>query len=304
MAAYRTPPPDLTPFSRVLLHEYFMGLLLAQILIRLLLAGALSLALGYALMLAVSVWFVARGISTLSPGLNRIRLLWNIVVMNLAFSSIRLVVPALGMHPRDSLLAGMDRLLLGGDPCLWLESFFTPALTEIMSLGYMLFIVFLFFTFIYYGLKADLNTLRLFCQGLFTLYGLGISGYTIIPAEGPHVYLAAHYSQPIDGGLFTTLNKAMVTAGSARFDVFPSLHVGVGLYLLLFYRHHSRRLFQWYLLPFMLLTVSTIYLRYHYFFDLLCGATLCIFSWVLARQVETMTAVRPLSPVPPDGEHP
>lgn len=276
----------MIPFSRVLLHEYFMGMLLLQVLVRLICSGAVELSLLYLLMLLSSAWLVRKGMKTLSPRINRIRLLWNIVVMNLAFSSVREVVPALGLASRDKLLAGIDHLLLGGDPGLWMEQFQSPLLTEIMSIGYMLFIVFLFFSFLYYGLSADLQTLRLFCMGLFTLYGLGISGYTIVPAEGPYVYFPAQYAKPMEGYLFTAINKAMVSAGSARFDVFPSLHVGVGLYLLLFFRQHSILLFRWYLLPSILLTISTIYLHYHYFFDLLCGAALCIFCIALANYVQ------------------
>ncbi len=264
-----------------MLHEYFMGLLLTHILIRLIICKSETLALGYVLCIAIGIFLIRKGMKTLSPRINRIRLLYNIVVMNLAFSSIRFVIPALGLTPRDQLLADMDLMLLGMDPCLWMERFVTPGLTELMSFGYMLFIVFLFFSFIYYGFFAELKTLRLFCLGLFTLYGLGISGYTIIPAEGPHVYLAAHYSKPLEGYLFTALNMAMVKAGSARFDVFPSLHVGVGLYLLIFYKRHSRLLFRVYLAPFILLAVSTIYLRYHYFTDILIGAALCIFCIML-----------------------
>ena len=80
----------------------------------------------------------------------------------------------------------------------------------------------------------------------------------------------------MEGYLFTNLNHTMVVAGSSGFDVFPSLHVGVGLFMLLFFRRFDRTIWRIYLIPFVLLVISTIYLRYHYLIDLLCGAALCL----------------------------
>lgn len=268
---------DMTPFRRVFVHEICMCLMLGQILLRLVIGSRAYFWIGaYVLVLAVYAWFIARGRRTLAPRINRFRLLWNVVAMNFAFTSIRYVVPALGLQAMDSRLAAIDMRIFGGDLSVMAQQLYSKPLTEIMSLGYMLFIVFLFFCFVYYGAKADLPKLLAFCSGLFVLYAFGITGYTLVPAQGPWVYYADVLTTPVEGYLFTYLNSAMVAAGSAGFDVFPSLHVGVGLYMLLFFWRYDRALQRIYFIPFVLLVLSTIYLRYHYFIDLVCGATLCL----------------------------
>lgn len=275
--ADRIAPPC---FERVLLHEWCMMLMMAQFLVRLAVAGAGTTALMplYAAMLAVYGGLIRAGQRTRSPLLNRLRLASNILVMNICFQSIRDIIPALGREPLDAFLARIDRFLVGGDLSLMVQPLYHPWLTEIMSLGYMLFIAFLTLSFLYYPLKADLGKLLRFCLPLFTIYAAGLIGYSLVPAQGPFVLFAGDYSRELEGYLLTRWNEAMVAKGSAVYDVFPSLHVGVGLFLLLFYRKEDPALFRVYLIPFVLLVLSTLYLRYHYLIDLIAGAVLTVAS--------------------------
>jgi len=289
---------EMAPFKTLIIHELFMGLLQVQIMLRLITyTREYGWIAAYVLVFTIFCALISCGIKSLSPRTNRFRLLWNIVVMNFAFTSIRYVVPALGSRIRDDLLVAIDKLLIGGDLSIMAQQLYSKPLTELMSLGYMLFIVFLIFSFFYYGITAELFKLRAFCVGLFTLYAFGITGYTIIPAQGPLVYLADYLTVPVEGYFFTWLNEAMVKAGSAGYDVFPSLHVGVGLYLLLFFSRFDRGIWRAYLIPFVLLVISTIYLRYHYCIDLICGMLLSLAcfhlspGFALNRQVETNQTV-------------
>jgi membrane-associated phospholipid phosphatase len=66
----------------------------------------------------------------------------------------------------------------------------------------------------------------------------------------------------------------LVTAGSNRVDVFPSLHCAVSGYILGFSFRYQRREFWLLLLPICGLWLATIYLRYHYLVDVLFGLAL------------------------------
>lgn len=278
----RQPAPDY--FGKIFLHEIFMVALFLQITARLLIAGhAWSWILAYLCVFAIYALLIRQGIKTLSPLINRVRLLWNIILMNFAFTSIRYIIPLLGKNPLDSHLAKIDSWIVGKDLSIWAQQIYCKPLTEIMSIGYMLFIVFLFSTFFIYAFKADLNKLCRFCFGIFTLYAFGITGYSIVPAQGPLVYLAGAYSCNLEGYAFTELNRMMVSFGSSGYDVFPSLHAGVGLFLLLFYREHDRSFYYVYMLPFIILVLSTIYLRYHYLIDVLVGLPLAVLCYCIGE---------------------
>src|SRR6185436_20573066 len=112
---------------------------------------------------------------------------------------------------------------------------------------------------------------RAFLVGLFTVYGIGFLGYSFVPAWGPWIAMKSAFSVPLDGFAVTSLNTTIVTLGSNGVDVFPSLHCAVSSYFLFFDRTHARWRHRLYLVPCIGLWISTIYLRYHYFVDVLAG---------------------------------
>ena len=129
-----------------------------------------------------------------------------------------------------------------------------------------------------------MDLLKKFVIGLFTIYGLGFLGYSFVPAAGPCHALAAQYSVPLTGGWITGWNAAVVAKGSNGVDVFPSLHCAVSCFLLFFDRRHRPWRYRIYLLPCIGLWFSTIYLRYHYLVDVICGFALAAFAlWLASR---------------------
>jgi membrane-associated phospholipid phosphatase len=97
--------------------------------------------------------------------------------------------------------------------------------------------------------------------------------------------MAHEFHVPFNGWHFTQWNAAMVRFGSNGVDVFPSLHCAISSYMLFFDRWHKKWRFRLYALPCVGLWLSTIYLRYHYFIDVLVGFTLsasvlyCVRRW-------------------------
>jgi membrane-associated phospholipid phosphatase len=85
----------------------------------------------------------------------------------------------------------------------------------------------------------------------------------------------------LHGPLLVDWALGAVDRGSNTVDVFPSVHVAASLYLLLFDWQHCRRRFWWVLAPCMVLWWSTVYLRFHYFVDLLAGVAVALVGlWV------------------------
>jgi membrane-associated phospholipid phosphatase len=77
-------------------------------------------------------------------------------------------------------------------------------------------------------------------------------------------------------------------------DVFPSVHLAATLYLLLFDWRHGRRRFWVYLLPCVVLWWSTMYLRFHYFVDLLAGVAVALAGWWVAEKFEASNGHKPM----------
>lgn len=146
--------------------------------------------------------------------------------------------------------------------------------------------------------------LRKFVTGLFTIYGLGFLGYTLLPARGPVYALADQFTVPLHGWWITRANAAIVARGSNGVDVFPSLHCAVSSYFLFFDRRHRPWRFKLYLVPCVGLWISTIYLRYHYGVDVLGGFALSAFALWLTKYyprdavAQTPVATPATNPIP------
>jgi membrane-associated phospholipid phosphatase len=184
-------------------------------------------------------------------------------------------------HPakEDGLLQEIDRAIFGASPCTKLHSVERPFLTDLMSFCYMLFFPYLALA-LTSSLLGDLDRAKRFFAGLFTIYGVGFFGYTLIPAVGPYATMA--FEAPLTGGFLTDLNARLVARGTTGVDVFPSLHCAVSGYLLFFDALTSRRRFWIFLVPVLGLFVSTIYLRYHYAIDVMAGFALAGLALAIA----------------------
>ncbi len=274
------------PSERLLLpHEAIFGafLLITWVRFGLKLGFASSEALLYLAMMAADAGLIA--FCRRQPTRARwiLRLLFHPVALNIVFLHMKSAIPKIVPYRMDGALQHVDGLLVGRNLSLRLEAFIHPAFTEVLSFCYILFFPYLFLSLLWY-FRKDLDTLRAFLVGLFIIYGLGFLGYTLVPAAGPWVAMADQFRVPLTGGLITRWNDHIVRVGSNGVDVFPSLHCAISSYFLFFDRRHTRWRFLLYLAPCLGLWFSTIYLRYHYFIDVLCGFALSALAlWISAR---------------------
>jgi len=202
------------------------------------------------------------------------------------FKEIHEIYFLLGIADQDAFLIGIDRAIFGVDPTVWLASFSSPPLTELLEISYASY----YFIMLAVGVELFLRKDRhRFSYTLFVvLYGFFLSylGYIFVPAVGPrftlHDFSAISSELPglwLTEPIRTVLNAAESIpqenlANAVRFvqrDAFPSGHTQltlISLYLASQYRLRSRYVL--YLFG-SLLIVSTVYLRYHYVIDLFAG---------------------------------
>ncbi len=213
----------------------------------------------------------------------RLRLFYYPLAMNAAYMHMAPVVEKIHRGPLyDALLRSIDTRLIGENLSLRLESVSRALFTEPLSFCYMLFVPYLTLSMLGY-FCGPLPLLKRFYLGLFSIYGIGFLGYTFVPAAGPYIAMTSEFHGPLAGGLFTRLNAAMVSYGSNHVDVFPSLHCAISSYMLFFDRWYKRWRFRACAAPCVGLWISTIYLRYHYFIDVIVGFALAGFALWLAR---------------------
>lgn len=266
-------------------HEWVFGGYLVSLWLRLAFTTGLFArdSLIYLGLIVVNVILVARCLRRES-GLNwRLRLLFYVVAMNVCYAVSRTAVPAVHPTPEDPLLQSIDQALIGTNLSVRLDPMVHPILTEFFSFSYLLFFPNLFIGMIYYFI-GDLELLKKFFAGLFTIYGIGLLGYSLVPALGPYLAMPESFRHPLEGWFLARWNAEIVRMGSNRVDVFPSLHCAVSAFILFFDRRHTPWRFRIYLVPCIGLWISTIYLRYHYFIDVVAGFALAALALWIARR--------------------
>ena len=277
----------------VLPHEWIFGAFLFLTGLRLLVHGGAAgswswLFLGCWLAGVAVIWGTER---KPTPWRWRVRLLYYPASMGISFYAMGEAIPLLGNGKVDALLLDCDRALLGETPAVAWEKWLRPWAEDVAMGCY----VFFFYYLVAGPGRYCLENLRLFRKcivGLFTMYGLAFMGYTVLPAGGP--WRCLNFSTPLHGPWLLDWLLPPVNAGSNALDVFPSVHVSATLFLLLFDWHHARRRFWWYLLPCVVLWFSTLYLRFHYFVDLLGGVVVALAGWWVAKIYDEATRNQPM----------
>ncbi|MCG3192114.1 MAG: hypothetical protein DIJKHBIC_01348 [Thermoanaerobaculia bacterium] len=181
---------------------------------------------------------------------------------------------------KDSLLLEIDRTLFPETPAVLLQRFLDPVLTDVLAVCYFLHLI---LPPILAGLlyRTNKTIFRRFLLSVLVCGVLGAAGYALVPAVGPGVAFPQLFRDRLEGTLHDPLIGMMDAARAPR-DVFPSLHVAISA-IVLWYAGKHRRLLFWTFFPLVLGNwVATLYLRYHYFIDLVAGYLTALLAVVIA----------------------
>ena len=179
-------------------------------------------------------------------------------------------------HTADDTLLRLDRWLWGGASLPeHLLGWERPWLSELLSAGYFLFYFVVLLPAIVFSIRRREPEARAFFTGLTAMYLIGFVGYVLVPAGGPYLAFPGVFPYPVRGGAITAFLAGIVKNGITGMDVFPSLHAGIGVYVLGFFALGGYRRVAALLAPVVAaLVLATVYLRYHYGIDLLWGLAL------------------------------
>lgn len=227
------------------------------------------------------------------------RLWFPVVAIHFTYFWMGGAVPRLGDWRADSALLEIDRLLFG--KCL--AHRIAPAIPawglEILSAAYLSYFP-LWASSLFLAMSRGPAFQRAYFGGFHLIYAIGFTSYALFPAAGPFLWAPLAAECPTgELGFIAALNDRIVRAGCNGIDVFPSLHTGVALFILLSARSTSRRLFAFLLVPCLLIFTATLGLKYHYAADLAAGALLAIAVWWFT--VRKWQGIGKAFPIPSSG---
>jgi membrane-associated phospholipid phosphatase len=213
----------------------------------------------------------------------------------LIYTNLHDTIGFVNPHDVHHYLAALDRTIFGVQPCVWAERLITPARTEAMQLLYLNFFWIAPSTSLALLLRRRWPEFRAATLGIVTCFFLGYALYVAFPAAPPRLVLVYEFTKSLRGypvGFSNLSAQAFALLPVDSRAAFPSLHTAASLVTLVYAWRHLRWWF-WALLPFVLgLWASTIYLRHHYFVDLVAGWLLAPAAVWLAPRVDAWWARR------------
>lgn len=213
-----------------------------------------------------------------SPAVRALRETVPLLACFLIYTNLHDTIGFVNPHDVHHWLVGLDDAIFGVQPCVWAERFITPARTEAMQFLYLNFFWIAPSTSILLLARRRFPEFRAATLGVLTCFFMGYALYVLFPAAPPRLVLVYEFTKSLRGypvGFSNLSAQAFSLLPVDSRAAFPSLHTAASTVALVYAWRHVRPWF-WVLLPFVVgLWASTIYLRHHYFVDLVAG-------WLLA----------------------
>lgn len=182
------------------------------------------------------------------------------------------------------LMYKWDSLIFGVEPTMWMQKIFSPLLTDLMSISYALYFAFPLMIMFFLSLSGRRRAFRCMVLCLTFVFIIGFLCYVLFPCSPPRYFIRDLFNMPHRlTGIFLYNNLQGMWDGFSVIGggAFPSLHVGISSVALIYaykYRHFSKLYYFLWVLYIPLVTslwVSTVYLRHHWFIDIVAG-------WIVA----------------------
>lgn len=171
----------------------------------------------------------------------------------------------------DYHFARFDSILFGFQPSLaFYNSFPYKWFSELMNFSYFsyYFLIAIFSIYIFINDKSSFVKIIFYITCSFLIYYIT---FIIIPVSGPQYFFEPPHNQIPDSGIFRWLVKWVEMIGERPTAAFPSSHVGIVLILIIIALPKYLKTWYWLVPFFILLSLSTVYVKAHYAIDVIGG---------------------------------
>ena len=171
----------------------------------------------------------------------------------------------------DEFLSNLDQTIFNFQPSIEFSKHFNSLFfSELFYFGYFCYYLLplVVFGILYKFLPQKIEEFGFILITSFLLYYFI---FIVIPAEGPQFYFTFPDNYIEAQGIFGNAIKLIQKNGEAPTAAFPSSHVGIS-WIVIFWLYQNLRKSVKYFLPFVILLMfSTVYIKAHYFVDVVAG---------------------------------
>lgn len=174
----------------------------------------------------------------------------------------------------DYLINRLELKVFGVYPTVWLQGIVRPWLTEFFVYFYSSYYFIIIISALALYIPNRKEEFHEFSLNLMLAYYMCFIAFVLFPVEGPRFALASFHTIPLKGYAFSKMHAQHMDTGfisAYRGAAMPSSHIAATFVSLIMMRRYKRRLYYLIFPIFILMTLSTVYGRYHYVSDAVAG---------------------------------
>jgi len=215
--------------------------------------------------------------------------MWSPWILGVLFyENLTYLTSKLKLNLINNILIKIDLFLFGFHPSVFLESFINPFLTDYFTavyiFGYTLVPPLL--GLLFYLINKDFA--YKYIRAILLAMVIGFACYILLPAVQPNVYCPDCYSITLEGNVIHDSNEFRNSVDTYVKNAFPSLHTAITTIMLLYAFKFNKKL-ALLIFPISLsVWISTLYLRAHYFTDLLTAWVIVFLIIKFSDDLETI----------------
>ena len=183
----------------------------------------------------------------------------------------------------DQYFIAADQFLFGCQPSLEFCRLMPQAwFSELMYFGYFSYYFIFFGTALWCFIKQKElagKAVFIFTCSFYLYYFV----FAVLPVVGPQFYYQAPLNEVPDGYFFCDLMRFLQDTGEKPTGAFPSSHVGITFTVVIFIFQHCRHLLKYVLPLFIILVLSTVYIKAHYVIDVIGGFVSVVVTYPLVN---------------------
>ena len=235
------------------------------------------------------------------PIISILRNLYYMGIIFLAYDQVQMLITIVNPIDYDDILIYWDRVLLGLDVSVIFNKIANPYLTEYMQIAYSSF----YLWFVIIGIEFYRNkelSFDLYARNILFAFFFSFFLYFFMPAIGPRLtlYNFSNLNMELPGLYLTNFLRNVINQGGGisssslspallvNRDCMPSGHTMLSI-INMFFAFKYRLKSKWLVGIFGISIIfATLYLRYHYFVDIIAGAIFAAASLLLEPRINKL----------------
>lgn len=218
-------------------------------------------------------------------GVRWLRKYYPVLLFTFFYEQTQPLIDAFSSGWLDAQVVEFEIELLGLQPSLVVERYFSPLLNDVIIGCYVSYYLWLPVGLLYFLIRSDENTADQVLTAATIVFFISYATFVLYPVEGPRYHLAGLFERDMVGYIFVPLVGQIMDTAAVHGGAMPSSHTATALIVLVGLFRRSRRLGILLLPVFLGLMIGCVWGRFHYVSDVAVGIAIAILAECLTRLI-------------------